>query len=83
MIKEKDKNDHYNFINHGDVNYQKGMQEHLNTINKHTQLRDFKNSVGHVAYDERQVQKELAMEKMKKQAEMREEERERLREREQ
>ncbi len=41
----------------------------MDTLNKHTQLRDFKNAVGYVPYDERQRQKDLAMELMKKKQE--------------
>ena len=62
MMREKDRRDHENFINHGDQNYAKGIQEHNNTINKHTQLRDFKNQVAHAKEDQRQTMKEQAME---------------------
>jgi hypothetical protein len=51
MMREKDRRDHENFINHGDQNYAKGIREHNNTINKHTQLRDFKNQVAHAKDD--------------------------------
>ncbi len=51
MIKEKEHYDHVNFINHVDQNHSKAIKEHHETINKHTQLREFKNAVGYVPVD--------------------------------
>eukprot|EP00347_Sterkiella_histriomuscorum_P014310 403361362 len=71
MNREKERYDHHAFINHVDQNHQKAIKEHHDTINKHTQLREYKNAIGYVPVDQRQVQKEHAVESMKRQYEER------------
>lgn len=57
MIKEKERYDHENYINKVDQNHQKSLTERNDTLMKHLQLREFKNTVGYVPVDERERQK--------------------------
>lgn len=58
MLREKEKYDHLNYINHVDQNHQKAVKEHYDTVTKHNNIREFKNTVGFVPVDERQVAKD-------------------------
>ena len=53
MLREKERYDHLNYVNHVDENYKKAQKDHYDTINKHTQLREFKNAIGYVPVDQR------------------------------
>ncbi len=77
MKKQKAMYDHQNFINHVDFNHQKSIQNHHQTVDKHLQYREVKNAIGYAPVDERLVQKEKAVESMKKYYEQREQEQER------
>ena len=35
MLREKERYDHLNYVNHVDENYNKALKEHFDTINKH------------------------------------------------
>ncbi|CDW75955.1 UNKNOWN [Stylonychia lemnae] len=73
MIREKEKFDHQNFINHVDNNHIRAVKDHHDTVDKHAHIREFKTAVGY-APDERQYQKQQAIETMKKQWEERQQE---------
>ena len=53
MIKEKDRYEHQNFINHGVQNHTQALQSHNDNVMKHLQYREFKTAVGYVPVDER------------------------------
>lgn len=51
MIREKERYDHQNFINHVDNNHIRAIKEHHDVVSKHNHIREFKNAVGYVPVD--------------------------------
>lgn len=68
LLREKEKQDHLNFINHVDRNYHNSRKEYADNVIKHVQYREFKNAVGFVPVNEREVLKNKTIEQMKQDA---------------
>lgn len=57
MLREKERYDHENFINQVERHHQNAVNNHLSTVTKHLNYREFKNAVGYVPVDQRQLVK--------------------------
>jgi len=57
LMKEKDREEHENFINQGVKNYEQALSNYNDNRIKHLKLREYKNQVGYVPVDAREAAK--------------------------